>query len=107
MDKAGKNLFAGSGRSGQQNAGFRRSYLFGHFQNRFSFFVPIDQRVVFTGGRRQNGADKFGIGRQGNIFFGAGFDCLNRQSRIVGYAASNNQHVNPFAFQRRNKLINV
>ena len=31
MDKAGKNLFAGSGRSGQQNAGFRRSYLFGHF----------------------------------------------------------------------------
>ena len=31
MDKAGKNLFAGSGRSGQQNAGFRRGYLFGHF----------------------------------------------------------------------------
>ena len=55
--------------------------------------VAIDEVAVIVGDRRQYGRDQLGIGRQRDVFLGAGMDRGDRGAGVVLDAAGDDRNV--------------
>ena len=107
MNEFRHDFLARSGFARDQNAGGRRSDLFGDLHNLFH------DGVFENDGRRLNGksgkhfTDQFGVGRQGDILFRAGFNGADGGAGIGFDAASDDGDADPFVFQTVDQRVNV
>jgi hypothetical protein len=99
VHEAGHDLLAGAGLAGNQNAGLAGRDLLGEAEHAMHRLMLEDQGVAFLGDRLQDRGDEFGVGRQGNVFLGAGTDRRHRRLGVGADAAGDHGHVYALALQ--------
>ena len=96
MNIARQHFLAGAAFAGDQHRGVRAGDLLGEFHHRGHGVVAIDHFAVVVGDGGEHRGDQFRIGRQRDVFFGAGVDRLDRGARVIGNAAGDDRHVDAF-----------
>ena len=92
MEVAGDDFLAGARLAGDHHAGVRRRDLIGQTQNLRHCRVPVHEGVGLLRHCFQNRRDQIGVGRQRDVFLGAGADRVDRQFRIGTDAAAHDGH---------------
>ncbi len=72
MDEAGQHLLAGAAFAGDEDARIGRRHLLGQPHHAFHRHVAVEEGMAFLRHRLQHGGDHLGVGRQRQIFLGAG-----------------------------------
>ena len=107
MDITRQHFLAGAGFAGDHHGGVGARDLLRQLDDLAHGFVAIDQvaRVIGDGG--EHGGDQFGIGRQRDVFLGAGVDRGDRGAGVVGDAAGHDRHVDVLGFQPHHQVADV
>jgi hypothetical protein len=93
VDVARQHLLAGAGLAGDQHGGIGGGNLLGKLHHLRHRLVAPDQLAVIVGDGGEHGRDQLGIGRQRDVFLGAGMDRGNRGAGVVLDAAGDDRHV--------------
>lgn len=107
MHEAGKHFLAGAALAGDEHRGFRRRDLLGKLHDRGHRLVAIDHVAVVLRHGGKDGGDQIGIGRQRDVFFGAGMNGAHRGAGVIGDAAGHDRHMNALGFQLLHQFANV
>ena len=99
VDVAGHHFLAGAAFAGDQDRGFAAGDLIGQRDDGIHRTVFMDELMAFFGHGRQHRGDQFGIGRQRQIFLGAGADRIDGAARIGADAAGDDRRADPFGRQ--------
>ncbi len=99
MDEAGQHLLAGAAFAGDENAGIGRRHLLGEPHDALHRHVAEEQGVAFLRHRLEHGGDHLGVGRQRQIFLGAGPDGADRGGGIGADAAGDDRDVDALLTQ--------
>ncbi len=83
VDVAREHLLAGAGLAGDQHRGVARRDLLGELDHVRHRLVAIDQLAGVVGDGREHRRDQLRIGRQRDVFLGAGVDGGDRGARVV------------------------
>ena len=107
MDVARQHFLAGSGLAGDQHRGFAGRDLLGELDELRHRVVAIDELAVIVGDRREHGGNQLRVGRQRNVFFGAGVDRGDRRARVGAGPASDDRHVDVLMLEPRDQVADV
>ena len=107
MHVARQHFLAGAGFAGDQHRGVGGRDLLRELDHLRHRLVAIDQlaRVVGDGG--EHGRDQLGVGRQRDVFLGAGMDGGDRGAGVVGDAAGDDRHVDAFGLEPHHQVADV
>ena len=107
MDVARHHLLAGAGFAGDHDGGVGAGDLLRQFDHLGHGFVAVDQVAGIVGDGGEYRGDQFRIGRQRDIFLGAGVDRGDRGAGIVGDAAGDDRHVNVLGLEPHHQIADV
>ena len=107
VDVARQHLLAGAGFAGDQHGGVGGRDLLGELDHLRHRLVAVDQLARVVGDRRQHRRDQLRIGRQRDVFLGAGVDRGDRGARVVGDAAGDDRHMDVLGLQADDERADV
>ena len=107
MDVARQHFLAGAGFAGDHHRGVGAGDLLRQLDHLGHRFVAIDQVARIVGDGGEHGGDQFRIGRQRDVFLGAGMDRGDRGAGVVGDAAGDDRHVDVFGLQPHHQVADV
>ena len=79
----------------------------GEFNNARHRLVAIDHLAPVVGDGREHGRDQVGVGRQRDVFLGAGMDGVDRRTRIVGDAAGHDRDMDALGVEPVHQVSDV
>ena len=100
VDVARQHFLAGAAFAGDEDRGFAARDLVGQRKHRAHRFVFIDELVALVGDGCEHSGDQLGIGRQRQIFLGAGADRIDGAPRVGADAAGDDRRADAFGGQR-------
>jgi len=68
---------------------------------------PVYQVTGIVGDGGQNGGDQFRVGRQRDVFLGAGVDRGDRRPGVVGDAAGDDRYMNMLGFEPHHQIADI
>ena len=107
MNIARQHFLAGAGFAGDHHGGVGAGDLLGELDHLGHRFVAVDQVAGIVGDGGKHGGDQFRVGRQRDVFLGAGVDRGDRGAGVVGDAAGDDRHVNVLGLQPHHQVADV
>ena len=107
VDVARQHLLAGAGLAGDQHRGVGGGDLLRELHHLRHRLVAIDQLAVIVGDGGEHGRDQLGIGRQRDVFLGAGVDRGDRGAGVVLDAAGDDRHVDVLELELLDQIADV
>ena len=107
VDVARQHFLAGAALAGDQDRGIARRDLVGERDHRAHRLVFEDQLVAFVGDGGEHGGDQLGVGRQRQVFLGAGADRVDGAARIGADAAGDDRGADALGDERAHQLADV
>ena len=107
MHVARQHLLAGAAFAGDQHRGVGGGDLLGELDHLRHRVVAIDHFAVVVGDGREHRRDQLGVGRQRDVFLGAGVDGVDRGARVIGDAAGDDRHVDALGVEPRHQVADV
>jgi hypothetical protein len=107
VDIARQHFLAGAGFAGDHHRSVGARDLLRQFYHLGHRLVAVDQVAGIVGCRGEHRGDQFRIGRQRDVFLGAGVDRGHRGAGVVGDAAGDDRHVNVLGFQPHHQVADV
>src|SRR5262249_9704731 len=89
----------GSAFTGDEHRGVRTGNLLGELDHFRHGVVAVDHLARIVGDGGKHGSNQIRIGRQRDVFFGAGMYGIHCRARIVGDAARDDRHVDMFGIK--------
>jgi hypothetical protein len=103
----GDDFLAGAAFPGDENGGFRAGHLLGHLDDALHGRVAIEEIRGLARHCGDDGRNELGIGRQGDIFLGAGADGVDGGSGIGLDAAGHDRNGDALGFEPGDQPGNV
>src|SRR6185437_5338846 len=100
-------FLAGAAFAGDQDGSVGAGDLLGELDNAGHRVIAIDHLAPVVGDGGEYSRDQIGIGRQRDVFLGAGMDGVDGGARVVGDAAGHDRHVNAFGIEPIDQVANV
>ncbi len=107
MHIARDHLLAGAGFAGDQDRRIARRDLQREFHHVRHGLVAIDQLAGVVADGRQHRRDQFRVGRQRDVFLGAGVDGGDRGAGVVAHAAGHDRHRDALRFEPLHQVADV
>ena len=107
VDVTRDHLLAGAGLAGDQHRGVARRDLLGELDHVRHRLVAIDQLAGVVGDGGEHRRDQLGIGRQRDVFLGAGVDGGDRRARVVAHAAGDDRHRDALGVETAHQVADV
>ena len=107
MQIARQNFLAGAAFAGDQHRGVGAGDLLGELDHARHGVVAVDHIAAVIGDGGQHRRDQLRIGRQRDVFLGAGMDGAHRGAGIVGHAAGDDRHVDAFGIEPVDQVADV
>ena len=102
-----QDFLAGAGIAGDQHRGVAGGDLLRQLDHARHGVVAVDQFAPVVGDGGQHRGDQFGVGRQRDIFLGAGLNGRDRGARIGGGAAGDDRRMNVLGFEASDQIADV
>ena len=107
MNVARQHFLAGAAFAGDQHRGIRAGDLLRQLDDGGHGVVAVDHLAVVVGDGGEHRGDQFRIGRQRDVFFGAGVDRLDRGAGVISDAAGDDRHMDAFGVQPVDQIADV
>ena len=107
MDVTGEDFLAGAALAGDQDRGVGGGHLIGELDDAGHQLVAHHEVAAFLRHRGEHGGDQVGVGRQGDVFLGAGADGADRGAGVVGDAAGDHGDVDQFDLELLDQIADV
>ena len=107
MDIARQHFLAGAGFSGDHHGGVGARDLLRQLDDLAHGLVAIDEVAGIVGDSGEHRGDQLRIGRQRDVFLGAGMNRGDRSPGVVGDAAGHDRHVDVFGFKPHHQVADV
>ena len=107
VNVARQHFLAGAGFAGDQHRGVAAGDLLRQLDDSRHAVVAIDQFAGVVGDGGQHGGDQFGVGRQRDVFLGAGVNGGDRGAGVGGDAAGDDRGVNVLGFEPLHQVADV
>jgi hypothetical protein len=107
VDIARHHFLAGPGLARNQDRGVGRGDLLRELDDVSHGVVAIDELAGVVGDRRQHRSDHLGLGRQRDIFLGAGMNGRDRRTGVVLGAAGDDRHLDVLGFEAEHQIADV
>jgi hypothetical protein len=104
---ARENLLAGAGFARDQHGGITGCDLLRQLDDARHGIVAVDQLTPVVGDRGEHRGDQFCVGRQWNVFLGAGMDGGDRGARIGGGTAGDDRRMDVLGLKPGDKIADV
>ena len=100
---AGHHLLAGAALAGDEHRGVRAGDLLGELDDALHRGVAPHEGALIVGHRLEHGGDELRIGRQRDVFVGAGLDGGHGGARVGAGAAGDDRRADALGFERSTK----
>ena len=104
MDMARHDLLAGPAFSRDEHGRIRARDLLDELDHLLHGGIPVDEGARIGCDRLQDGGDQLRVGRQRDVFLGAGLDGRDRRGRVRARAAGHHGRADPLRFERGHEL---
>ncbi len=107
VDVARQHLLAGAALAGDQDRGVGGRDLVGELDDGLHRLVLEDELVALVGDGGEHGCDQLGVGRQRQVFLGAGADRVDGAARIGADATGHDRRADALAGQPAHQQADV
>jgi hypothetical protein len=107
VDIARQHFLAGAGFAGDHDGSVGTRDLLRQLDHLAHRLVAVDEVAGIVGDGGQYGCDQLRIGRQRDVFLGAGMDRGDRGAGVVGDAAGHDRHVDVLGFEPHYQVADV
>ena len=104
---ARQHFLAGAALAGDQHGGVGAGDLLGELDDARHRLVAIDHLAPVVGDGREHGRDQVGVGRQRDVFLGAGMDGVDRGTRVVGDAAGHDRDMDALGVEPVHQVADI